>query len=543
MPSAFAQTVESETRLPKWAQTAQSRVIDGVHYFVGVSPESASREEALEKAWLNALSKIVESQFAHIKSDSGTRAGTETQSSAQQVTNSSAVPPAQPSPAATPTPEHKSEDSAQLALLAMLRKINFDSLAEASDKGSPFVESKRVNQQTAHVAYRLLKWNSDSIRGELERLKNVDTIVQKNFNFYNSLLGPSGKRVGQLKVLSKPAGARILIDGKNVGDTPAIFSRIAEGKYQLRVELDSHQAADAHAVVKTGGMREYGFPLSKLSGNLLVSSHPKGALVFVGNIPLGRTPLEVQNELGKAQMRLEFDDYFSEPREVNFTEASREEKFELRAKDGKISVLSEPAGATVRIDGRVVGKTPLKDVVVAGGRRRVNLKLAEFEEFNSNVIVRASRTAAVSAKMTASESIQPLAAEAPEKFQDDYISKAITAGKWISGAGLIMAVINTELSKTAKKSAEKKLSAAVTEEAAEDAREEIYVHEVSARRWQRVSLVSGISAATFVLLDLLYSPSATPNKVSDVENRLRIAVGAGVFRLAPVAQVMLEKGL
>ncbi|MEY3902155.1 MAG: hypothetical protein RL189_1461, partial [Pseudomonadota bacterium] len=421
MPPVFAQTTDAEIRLPEWARSGQPKVVDGVHLFVGVSPESASREEALEKAWLNALSKIVESHFAHIKVDKPT------------------------------TEENKLEDAEHLALLAMLRKIKFDSLAEASEKGSPFIESKRVNQQTAHVAYRLLKWDSDSIRVELERLRNKDNIVQKNFNFYNSLLGPSGKRVGQLKVLSKPAGARILIDGKHVGDTPAIFSRIAEGKYQLRVELDSHQAADAQAVVKTGGMREYGFPLSKLSGNLLVSSHPKGALVIVGNVPLGRTPLEVKNELGNAQIRLELDDYFSELREVNFTEASREEKFELRAKDGKISVLSEPAGATVRVDGRVVGKTPLKDVVVAGGRRRVNLKLDEFEEFNSSIIVRASRTAAVSAKMTASASIQPLAADAPEKVQDDYISTAITAGKWISGAGLVMAVINTELSKTAKK--------------------------------------------------------------------------------------------
>jgi hypothetical protein len=537
MPSAFAQTVEADTRLPEWAQTAQSRVIDGVHYFVGVSPESASREEALEKAWLNALSKIVESQFAHIKSDSDTRAGTETQSSAQQVTNSSAVPAAQPSPAVTPTAENKSEDSAHLALLTMLRKINFDSLTEAADKGSPYTESKRVNQQTVHVAYRLLRWHSDSIRLELERQKNKKNIVQKNFNFYNSLMGPTGKRVGQLKVISKPEGARILIDGKHVGDTPAIFSRIAEGSYQLRIELDSYQAVDGQAVVKTGAMREYAFPLSKMSGKLVLSSQPKGALVFLGNIPLGRTPLEVLNDLGKAQVRLELDDYFSEAREVNFTERARDEKFEMRARDGKISV------ATVRIDGRVVGKTPLKDVVVAGGRRRVNLKLDEFADFNSSVFVRASRTATVSAKLTAVDSSQPVAGDAPAKIQDDYISTSITAGKWISGAGLVMSLINSELSKTAKRSAEKKLASAATPEVAEEAKSEISVHEASVRRWERFSFVSGVSAGTFILIDLLYTPVAQKNKVGEVDNRLKLSVGAGLFRETPVAQVFMEKDL
>ena len=47
-----------------------------------------------------------------------------------------------------------------------------------------------------------------------------------------------GAKVGSLMVDSRPAGARVFVDGKMVGTTPMLLDAIAAGDHTVRLELD-----------------------------------------------------------------------------------------------------------------------------------------------------------------------------------------------------------------------------------------------------------------------------------------------------------------
>ncbi len=51
---------------------------------------------------------------------------------------------------------------------------------------------------------------------------------------------PSASQVGALRIESRPAGARVFIDGRAVGTTPTVVSDVAAGTRSLRLELDGY---------------------------------------------------------------------------------------------------------------------------------------------------------------------------------------------------------------------------------------------------------------------------------------------------------------
>jgi serine/threonine-protein kinase len=55
-----------------------------------------------------------------------------------------------------------------------------------------------------------------------------------------------------LEVASRPAGARVLLDGREVGRTPLRLERIAPGRHTVRLELDGHRLWETTLTVTAG---------------------------------------------------------------------------------------------------------------------------------------------------------------------------------------------------------------------------------------------------------------------------------------------------
>lgn len=105
-------------------------------------------------------------------------------------------------------------------------------------------------------------------------------------------------------------------------------------------------------------------PEKDRSARVLISSDPEGATVYIDNERVGETPLvrefPVDLDLVKSQMplRLEKEGYQPVERLPNFTPPA-ERHYTLQKSVGKIALDSEPAGATVRINGTKAGETPM----------------------------------------------------------------------------------------------------------------------------------------------------------------------------------------
>ena len=146
------------------------------------------------------------------------------------------------------------------------------------------------------------------------------------------------------------------------------------------------------------------------AGGLLVRSTPSGARVRVDGRVRGRTPLVLRDlPLRVHRVRVEQDGYQADERRVALSARQPTVTVESRltavapppptATSGALLVESRPTGATVFVDGRRIGATPLSLPDVAPGTRRIRLELAGFSPWVTTADVQAGERTRVAASL------------------------------------------------------------------------------------------------------------------------------------------------
>jgi serine/threonine-protein kinase len=142
-------------------------------------------------------------------------------------------------------------------------------------------------------------------------------------------------------------------------------------------------------------------PPAATAGRLAVNSTPSGARVTVDGLAVGTTPLTV-SDLGRGIhiVRVTRDGYLPQERRVGITTARPAASLAVRLmpeprapaapparRTASIFVESRPAGATVFLDGRRIGTTPLSIDIMPTGEHAVRLELAGYKPWTSTVRV------------------------------------------------------------------------------------------------------------------------------------------------------------
>jgi serine/threonine protein kinase len=163
------------------------------------------------------------------------------------------------------------------------------------------------------------------------------------------------------------------------------------------------------------------------AGNLLVRSTPAGATVFVDEERRGVTPLALQNvELGTRRVRILRDGFNVEERQVNLTRSRPSRSVDVRltraasaprpaapapeaaptARTGSLVIESRPTGATIILNGRQVGTTPMTIDDLEPGTYTVQLQLADFRPIRTTVRVVAGARARAAASLVSAQEPQ-----------------------------------------------------------------------------------------------------------------------------------------
>jgi len=136
---------------------------------------------------------------------------------------------------------------------------------------------------------------------------------------------------GRLLVRSEPAGASVIVDGREYGETPTIVHGLTHGTHRVRIVRDGYVPEDrsvtvsrnqpapsllvtleprrpaADRISQSGAQVPYAGPYT---ASLVVESLPPGASVYLDNKAVGRTPLTLSGvNAGEHVVRLERDGY------------------------------------------------------------------------------------------------------------------------------------------------------------------------------------------------------------------------------------------
>ncbi len=163
--------------------------------------------------------------------------------------------------------------------------------------------------------------------------------------------------------LSRPGGASIRLDEKDLGLTPIENVEVAPGNHTLLVTLKGYRDISRHLDIKgPGGHQRFEFDLVPVTGLVTINSEPQGAKIKVDDRETGmKTPATVTILEGRHILSLNLSGYSEKRLEVNVT-AGKEKTLKtvkLQKGPGVLVVNSTPTRALVSVDGKFKGHSPL----------------------------------------------------------------------------------------------------------------------------------------------------------------------------------------
>ena len=217
-----------------------------------------------------------------------------------------------------------------------------------------------------------------------------------------------------INVTSSPPGAKIFLDGTEKGVTPRLLNNIAAGIHILELQYDGYKPWKSTIDVPDARIKDVPVTLvprpENAPGWITVSSSPCNASVLLDGNYAGKTPagssLNLDSVLpGEHTIVISYPGYISystradvSPNQVFALDATLMPVSGPLAK-GTLSVVSDPAGATVFVDNRSEGTTPFVAHDIAAGDHEIVLRMNGYDDYSSDVLVTAGLPSSVSATL------------------------------------------------------------------------------------------------------------------------------------------------
>ncbi len=205
---------------------------------------------------------------------------------------------------------------------------------------------------------------------------------------------------------SKPdvalTGARLIIDGQEVGVTPISDLEVKAGSRILEIQAENYQdiKTEAHII---GCPEEQVFEFALIPGwsDVFISSVPEGATVSIDGKPAGTTPVTVELPEGNYRLQLSAEGF--KPWQTRLAVVPNQPQtikdVQLQPADGTLALQTTPAGANVTIDQKFVGKTPLKISLQADIRHDIHISKAGYENATQTVQVATGKVKTLAVKL------------------------------------------------------------------------------------------------------------------------------------------------
>lgn len=155
--------------------------------------------------------------------------------------------------------------------------------------------------------------------------------------------------------------------------------------------------------LRTAGAPVQAASTQQHSGFLIINSEPQGAEVWLNNESTGEvTPFRRKLAIGdEMPYRLSLPLYHDEAGMVTVDQPRKELQFALRPAFGSVTVTSTPSGASVFLDEKQVGQTPLTLDRIASGSHSLRLQAPQYAVERRNVSVADGQTANVAVTLAA----------------------------------------------------------------------------------------------------------------------------------------------
>jgi formylglycine-generating enzyme required for sulfatase activity len=163
---------------------------------------------------------------------------------------------------------------------------------------------------------------------------------------------------------------------------------VPPGRYVLEVDAEGYAPARLPAEVGRGSSQRFQVAIERLPGVVAFDTGGIEATLTVDGLPAGKLPGDVELRAGTREIVIAAPHFAAERLRLQVAGGGERQALKVALKPvfARVSVSSVPAGATVWVDDRELGTTPLETELDAG-RYMLSLVHPEFRRFESPITV------------------------------------------------------------------------------------------------------------------------------------------------------------
>ncbi|RME66306.1 MAG: PEGA domain-containing protein, partial [Alphaproteobacteria bacterium] len=204
------------------------------------------------------------------------------------------------------------------------------------------------------------------------------------------------KLPGLLYLRVRPADitAWVALDGQTLGTAPLDGREVAAGQHSLRVSAERYLPDTRTVTIAGMGRKEHlDIVLKPAWAMVSIASQPPGARVILDDEEVGETPLTLEILQGAHRLKLEKTDHAPEELTINVVAGVEQTigPVKLATLPARLSLASEPKGASFTVGERFVGRAPV-DALVAPGRHEVQAMMPGYKTVKTAVTLAADET-------------------------------------------------------------------------------------------------------------------------------------------------------
>ena len=202
-------------------------------------------------------------------------------------------------------------------------------------------------------------------------------------------------------------GARVFLDGEEVGVTPLSPVDVKAGPRQLVIKADGYQDLETQFVIEgMGVLQSFDFLLVPGWAEVKIDSRPDGR-VLVDGTPMGETPLSLKLPAGTHELTIRAEGYktWQSRLEVQAGKPQVLDGIQLQPADGTLVVETKPSGANVTVGEAFAGQTPITIALQPDTSHLVQVSKAGYEKVERLVTVPSSAIEMLNLKLVPREGV------------------------------------------------------------------------------------------------------------------------------------------
>jgi hypothetical protein len=211
-----------------------------------------------------------------------------------------------------------------------------------------------------------------------------------------------GGQGGSVRVLSNVNGAKVFLDGNDVGVAPVDLKDVKTGEHVIEVKAEGYVTREERVTVNAGSAAVLKLDLTaggQGGGTLKVVSPVPEAEVFIDGAAIGKVPQEKDVAAGEHFVVVKLPGYKTFEQKVRVEPGqSLTVSAEVKAV-GKLRVLSTPPGGQVLVNGMPAGTTPLELDAIEVGMNVIRVEMPGRVAFERTMDIQGGETEVLSADL------------------------------------------------------------------------------------------------------------------------------------------------